>query len=371
MKLRICVHVTQEMTRQVISALRERQIRYIIAPYEADAQMVHLVNIGLADFAITEDADLILFGCRRILFKFDRTKKHGVLYKKERLPAKFKDLTYLRRLCIISGCDYLPNLPGIGIKKAEKFMQYVGKENKCEDELRKYLKRIPFILSMPKVKVSEEYIRRFFEAERTFTFQLTYCPRKGKQVPLNPYPAGRSHADYPYAGEQLEPSLAKALAFGNLNLDTLEYHREEDQFIRDDKWLFEARESIVLNKTKLELTVTNHYSSQSSAESNCTTPVSSRRPLLRSLSARLSSPTSPVSSSSASSLSSSASFKRQSASLLPANIKRICNINPYDRKNYSLVSPQSTPVVRSKYFNVPKKSPDQNSSSFDSGFGDC
>ena len=35
----------------------------IVAPYEADAQLTFLVNKGFADFAITEDSDLLPFGC--------------------------------------------------------------------------------------------------------------------------------------------------------------------------------------------------------------------------------------------------------------------------------------------------------------------
>ena len=42
------------------------------APYEADAQMAFMVKEGLADFAISEDSDLIAYGCRKTLFKIDQ-----------------------------------------------------------------------------------------------------------------------------------------------------------------------------------------------------------------------------------------------------------------------------------------------------------
>ena len=38
----------------------------IVAPYEADAQITYLVKSGVADFAITEDSDLLPFGCQVI-----------------------------------------------------------------------------------------------------------------------------------------------------------------------------------------------------------------------------------------------------------------------------------------------------------------
>lgn len=38
----------------------------VIAPYEADAQLAYLNRTGYADFVITEDSDLLLFGCRQV-----------------------------------------------------------------------------------------------------------------------------------------------------------------------------------------------------------------------------------------------------------------------------------------------------------------
>lgn len=45
---------------------RDKKIDYIVAPYEADAQITYLVKQGLADFAITEDSDLLAFGCPKV-----------------------------------------------------------------------------------------------------------------------------------------------------------------------------------------------------------------------------------------------------------------------------------------------------------------
>lgn len=46
-------------------------IEHITAPYEADAQMAYMVKEGLADFAITEDSDLIAFGCPKVMLKLN------------------------------------------------------------------------------------------------------------------------------------------------------------------------------------------------------------------------------------------------------------------------------------------------------------
>ena len=49
--------------------LKELEIEFLVAPYEADAQMTYMVQQGIADFAISEDSDLIAYGCPSIVMK--------------------------------------------------------------------------------------------------------------------------------------------------------------------------------------------------------------------------------------------------------------------------------------------------------------
>ncbi len=46
-------------------------IDYIVAPYEADAQLAYLAMHNHVDGVITEDSDLIIFGAPFVLFKMD------------------------------------------------------------------------------------------------------------------------------------------------------------------------------------------------------------------------------------------------------------------------------------------------------------
>jgi 5'-3' exonuclease len=41
----------------------------IVAPYEADAQLAFLSKANIAQLIITEDSDLIVHGCEKILLK--------------------------------------------------------------------------------------------------------------------------------------------------------------------------------------------------------------------------------------------------------------------------------------------------------------
>lgn len=39
----------------------------MVAPYESDSQIAKLITLGLADFAITEDSDLVVYGVKVVL----------------------------------------------------------------------------------------------------------------------------------------------------------------------------------------------------------------------------------------------------------------------------------------------------------------
>lgn len=53
----------------MFQACRNRGVDCIVAPYEADAQLAYLNKVGIAQLVITEDSDLLLFGCEKVSFK--------------------------------------------------------------------------------------------------------------------------------------------------------------------------------------------------------------------------------------------------------------------------------------------------------------
>lgn len=38
----------------------------MVSPYEADPQIAHLLESNLADFAVSEDSDLLAYGCSKV-----------------------------------------------------------------------------------------------------------------------------------------------------------------------------------------------------------------------------------------------------------------------------------------------------------------
>lgn len=101
----------------------------MVAPYESDSQISKLVHLGIADFAITEDSDLIVYGVRVVLklcpdgdcdfIDLDKWKPQDVdpVYLKH-----FLNMSHINRVevAILAGSDYNSSIKGIGIKKAIK-----------------------------------------------------------------------------------------------------------------------------------------------------------------------------------------------------------------------------------------------------------
>ena len=58
----------------------------LVAPYEADAQLAFLSRSNIAQIIVTEDSDLILFGCKRIIFKL-KIDGSGYLFDEERFSG--------------------------------------------------------------------------------------------------------------------------------------------------------------------------------------------------------------------------------------------------------------------------------------------
>mmetsp|Transcript_6117 Transcript_6117/g.10577 ORF Transcript_6117/g.10577 Transcript_6117/m.10577 type:complete len:746 (+) Transcript_6117:49-2286(+) len=67
----ICI--TGDMISRLMNALRELGIQFLVAPYEADAQLAFLCRIGWVDMVISEDSDLLAYGCPNTFFKMDKS----------------------------------------------------------------------------------------------------------------------------------------------------------------------------------------------------------------------------------------------------------------------------------------------------------
>lgn len=262
-----CIDVKFDIVKQVITYCKREKINYIVAPYEADAQLAFLNLNNLCEFIITEDTDLILYGCRKIIYKLD-TKGGCVLYDRTRLSKCLgphgEDVSFekFRRICILSGCDYLKNIPSVGLQSAKKFFLLTKQDN-----IKTLLPKLSTYLKSPRLagKVTEEYIKGFIDAESTFKHHIVYDPVNETLRPLEPYPRGCSSSDYPLAGKRFHRVMARDMAKGEIDLDSLNPKSDLDSASDDseaedgpdDDADLQERSLTTNRPTKLKLSASN------------------------------------------------------------------------------------------------------------------
>ncbi|BDD62437.1 Rad2 nuclease [Monascus purpureus] len=214
-ELQKAVDVTPYMARQLIEELKKMKVEYVVAPYEADAQLVFLERQGIINGIISEDSDMLVFGARRLLSKLDQ---HGDCIEINRADfAACKEVSLVgwtdadfRRMCILSGCDYLPNISKLGLKTAYR-------------SIRKY-KNVDKALRMLQLegqyRVPADYLENFKQAELTFLYQRVFCPTAGKLVTLTPPETDVTLENLTFIGDDMDPDIATGVARGDLDPTT-------------------------------------------------------------------------------------------------------------------------------------------------------
>ncbi|NXC81498.1 EXO1 Exonuclease, partial [Cercotrichas coryphoeus] len=214
------VNITHAMAHEVIKAARAQGVDCIVAPYEADAQLAYLNKTGMVQAIITEDSDLLAFGCKKVFLKIDKFG-NGLEIDQARL-GNCKQLGNVfteekfRYMCILSGCDYLPSIHGIGLAKACKLLKLAN-----NPDIIKVIKKMGQYLKM-NITVPEEYVQGFTRANNTFLYQLVFDPVNRKLVPLNAYGDDIDPETLTYAGRHVGDDTAFQIAIGNIDINTME-----------------------------------------------------------------------------------------------------------------------------------------------------
>ncbi|KAL7466777.1 hypothetical protein ACHAXS_007063 [Conticribra weissflogii] len=208
--------ITYSIRYELIKACKEASISFLVAPYEADAQMARLSHTNMVDLVITEDSDILAYGCPRALFKIDFDTSQGQeiqlmkdIGENDTLPFKNWTHDMFVFMCIISGCDYCNGVPGIGIKLAHKIVRAHRTPAKIFNALR-VAGRMP-----------PDFEEKFWIAFRTFRHQRVFCLSKGLIEPLWPI-SGSKHSSnennlWPFLGNHIENHMAREVAEGLLH----------------------------------------------------------------------------------------------------------------------------------------------------------
>ena len=114
-------------------------VNHFDSPGEADELCVYFVKTGLADACVSDDMDMLLYGCPCVLRNFSLMKHTVIWYNTasilDDLKMNEKDF---RDILIISGTDYNVNMETSLIETLKWFNQYVGyreKQKKIEKKI--------------------------------------------------------------------------------------------------------------------------------------------------------------------------------------------------------------------------------------------
>lgn len=127
-KLIEATEVTTEMAYSFIEKCKVNNIKFIVAPFEADAQLAYLNVMNIVDFVISEDSDILVYGAKSVFYKMkqdgvgDEVCLKDILQKPE---SGFYELDFdeFVQACILSGCDYSKSVKKVGINKAVQFIK--------------------------------------------------------------------------------------------------------------------------------------------------------------------------------------------------------------------------------------------------------
>jgi exonuclease-1 len=212
LELQKAIDVTPEMARQLINELKKTGVQYIVAPYEADAQMVYLERKGLISGIISEDSDLLVFGAKCLLTKLDQYGNCIEVNKNDFCACRDINLTgwsdtEFRCMAILSGCDYLNSVGNMGLKTAYRMVRK-------HKTIEKVIRMMQFD---GKYHVPKGYLEAFYQAELTFLHQWVYCPISNRLVfhtePNQPVDEQKML----FIGAYVEPEVARRVATGELN----------------------------------------------------------------------------------------------------------------------------------------------------------
>ncbi|RDW78236.1 hypothetical protein BP5796_06088 [Coleophoma crateriformis] len=206
------VDVSPFMARQLIDELKQAGVQYIVAPYEADAQMVYLERIGVIDGILSEDSDLLVFGAKCLLTKLDQYGECVEINKADFCACKEITLTgwsdvEFRRMAILSGCDYLASINNMGLKTAYRMVRK-------HKTIEKVIRMLQFD---GKHHVPNGYLEAYYQAELTFLHQRVFCP-KSETIVFHTEPDQQIDDEkMPFIGAYVEPEIARGVARGDLD----------------------------------------------------------------------------------------------------------------------------------------------------------
>ena len=216
-ELQKAIDITPQMAGELIEDLKHAGVKYLVAPYEADAQLAYMERVGIISGIISEDSDLLVFGAQCLLTKLDQYGSCVEINRADLTACRdislsgWSDVEF-RQMAILSGCDYLPSLSKMGLKTAYRLV-------------RRYKTMDRIIRAMQlegRFSVPDGYQTAFREAELTFLHQRVFCPLSNQVVMFTEPGPDVDEGDLLSVGKPVKADVAAAVARGDLHPATKE-----------------------------------------------------------------------------------------------------------------------------------------------------
>jgi 5'-3' exonuclease len=206
------VDVTPQLAHTVQAAAALIGVEILVAPYEADAQLAFLSLNGFVDAVISEDSDLLVYGCPEVLFKFDSASGmcERILQRDVAgclgFPAN-ANCDFLKHVALLNGCDYCPGVNNVGIKKAIDLLRELGGDSLVAVNT---LRSQGFWIDNKDVQLMRLGIL-------TYKHQVVYNPTIKRLQHLTPMPPSAAVADASFLGLIYDDTAAVDVATGKLD----------------------------------------------------------------------------------------------------------------------------------------------------------
>lgn len=255
------VDVSCKMAATVIAAAKAKwgadneKVKWVVAPYEADAQLAFLARNNHVDVVISEDSDCLAYEVPRTVFKFDVKTGSGkavLLSDVLRMDGRSGGLDFrgfstemLLHMCVLSGCDYLPSVKGVGIKNAYDMVGQGANTTAPTPtptifsttaaamtpppppplrQVRRHNGNVDRLLRAQRFHhsaVPASYERDFSKALATFHHQRVFDPATSRLVPLTQLTPElaemESEGKLTFIGPEVPSEVATAIADGRLD----------------------------------------------------------------------------------------------------------------------------------------------------------
>ena len=171
------VEITSSTVFVWVQKLREINVEYIVAPYEADAQLAFLCRSSYVDCVLTEDSDLLVYKNPITLFKYDASNQTAVMILYDDILSHLQLSSYqFTALCCYSGCDYIDRINKLGLQTALKLIKV---HNDPFEMLNSIKAEGKFI-------VPDTFEEQLKNAMLTYKCQKVFDPRTKKLITLEP-----------------------------------------------------------------------------------------------------------------------------------------------------------------------------------------